>query len=128
MEIKDRSFSFSEVLKDKLIFGLQDQYFEIKLLKLMIIYLRFIFIFIIGSLRFSIRRKHLLLILLRLEFIVLSLFLGLFFYFNLIIYEYYFSLIFLSFRVCEGALGLSLLVRIIRSHGNDYFQTFNILW
>lgn len=128
MEIKDRRFSFSEVLKDKLIFGLQDQYFKIKLLKLMIIYLSFIFIFIIGAIRFSIRRKHLLLILLSLEFIVLSLFLGLFFYFNLLIYEYYFSLIFLRFRVCEGALGLSLLVRIIRSHGNDYFQTFNILW
>lgn len=94
----------------------------------MIIYLIFVFIFIMGALRFSIRRKHLLLILLSLEFIVLSLFLGLFFYFNLLIYEYYFSLIFLRFRVCEGALGLSLLVRIIRSHGNDYFQTFNVLW
>lgn len=100
-----------------------------KLLKLMLIlYIRFILLFILGCLRFSIKRKHLLLILLSLEFIVLSLFLGLFIYFNFFLYEYYFSLIFITFRVCEGALGLSLLVYLIRTHGRDYFQTFNILW
>ena len=85
-------------------------------------------IFISGSLVFRINRKHLLLILLSLEFIVLSI------YFILIVnlinyqYEYYFSIIFLTIRVCEGALGLSILVSLIRTHGNDYFQTFNILW
>nr|WDE20735.1 NADH dehydrogenase subunit 4L [Clerus sp.] len=86
------------------------------------------FLFLMGSLSFSIKRKHLLLMLLSLEFMVLSMFLGLFFMFNMLMYEYYFTLIFLSFSVCEGALGLSLLVSMIRSHGNDYFQTFNILW
>lgn len=30
--------------------------------------------------------------------------------------------------VREGVLGLSILVSIIRTHGNDYFQRFNILW
>nr|WIL79870.1 NADH dehydrogenase subunit 4L [Clerus dealbatus] len=86
------------------------------------------FLFLMGALSFSIKRKHLLLMLLSLEFMVLSVFLALFFMFNLLMYEYYFTLIFLSFSVCEGALGLSLLVSMIRSHGNDYFQTFNILW
>lgn len=94
----------------------------------MVIYLIFISIFLFGSLRFTVKRKHLLLILLRLEFLVLSLFLGISFYFITMGYEYYFSLIFITFRVCEGALGLSLLVYIIRTHGNDYFQTFRILW
>nr|WDE20748.1 NADH dehydrogenase subunit 4L [Callimerus inbasalis] len=94
----------------------------------MVMYLSFIILFILGSFSFSMKRKHLLLMLLSLEFMVLSLFMGLFFYFNLLMYEYYFSLIFLTFSVCEGALGLSLLVSMIRSHGNDYFQTFNILW
>nr|YP_010714882.1 NADH dehydrogenase subunit 4L [Cladiscus yunnanus]WDE20696.1 NADH dehydrogenase subunit 4L [Cladiscus yunnanus] len=94
----------------------------------MVTYLSFIILFILGSLSFSMKRKHLLLMLLSLEFLVLSMFLGLFFYFNMMMYEYYFSLIFISFSVCEGALGLSLLVFMIRTHGNDYFQTFNILW
>nr|AOY39418.1 NADH dehydrogenase subunit 4L [Hydnocerini sp. BMNH-844241] len=91
-------------------------------------YVGFIFMFIMGLLSFSIKRKHLLLMLLSLEFMVLSLFLGLFLMFNNFMYEYYFTLIFLTFSVCEGALGLALLVSMIRSHGNDYFQTFSILW
>lgn len=72
-------------------------------------------------------RKHLLSMLLRLEFIVLRLFLLIFIYLNLLNYEIFFSMFFLTFRVCEGALGLSILVSLIRSHGNDYFQSFNIL-
>nr|YP_010714908.1 NADH dehydrogenase subunit 4L [Neohydnus jiuzhaigouensis]WDE20722.1 NADH dehydrogenase subunit 4L [Neohydnus jiuzhaigouensis] len=94
----------------------------------MVVYLLFLMMFFMGAMSFTIKRKHLLMMLLSLEFMVLSLFLGLFMYFNILMYEYYFTLIFLSFSVCEGALGLSLLVSLIRTHGNDYFQTFNILW
>ena len=46
---------------------------------------------------------------------------------NILNYESYFRIIFLTFRVCEGALGLSILVSIIRTHGNDYFQSFRII-
>lgn len=84
-------------------------------------------LFIIGVFTFVSNRKHLLSILLRLEYIVLSLFLLLFIYLNMLNYENFFSIIFLTFRVCEGALGLSILVSIIRTHGNDYFQRFNVL-
>lgn len=84
-------------------------------------------LFFIGVFRFVFNRKHLLSILLRLEYIVLSLFLLLFIYLNIINYENFFRIIFLVFRVCEGVLGLSILVSIIRTHGNDYFQRFNIL-
>lgn len=90
-----------------------------------------IFSFIIyfsGILVFCMKRKHLLLILLRLEFIILSIYFNLFIYLRLFRYEYYFCIIFLTIRVCEGALGLSILVSLIRSHGNDYFQTFRVLW
>lgn len=31
-------------------------------------------------------------------------------------------------RVCEGSLGLSILVIIIRSHGSDFVQSINLLW
>lgn len=84
-------------------------------------------ILIIGLFMFISIRKHLLSILLSLEFIVLILFLLLFIYLHIINYEIYFRIIFLTFSVCEGALGLSILVSLIRTHGNDNFQSFRIL-
>nr|YP_009379007.1 NADH dehydrogenase subunit 4L [Pachycerina decemlineata]ARI44221.1 NADH dehydrogenase subunit 4L [Pachycerina decemlineata] len=80
-----------------------------------------------GFFMFVSNRKHLLSMLLSLEYIVLSLFLLLFIFLNLFNYESFFSMMFLTFSVCEGALGLSILVSMIRSHGNDYFQSFNVL-
>nr|WIL79961.1 NADH dehydrogenase subunit 4L [Tenerus hilleri] len=94
----------------------------------MVIYLIFIFMFLMSCLSFSMKRKHMLLMLMSLEFMVISMFMGLMFYFSNMSYEYFFSLIYITFSVCEGALGLSLLVYMIRTHGNDYFQTFSILW
>nr|YP_009995372.1 NADH dehydrogenase subunit 4L [Ochthebius griotes]YP_009995476.1 NADH dehydrogenase subunit 4L [Ochthebius scopuli]QNP09788.1 NADH dehydrogenase subunit 4L [Ochthebius griotes]QNP09931.1 NADH dehydrogenase subunit 4L [Ochthebius scopuli] len=87
-----------------------------------------IFMYFSGILVFCLKRKHLLLMLLSLEFIILSLYFNMFIYLSYFSNEYYFSMIFMSMSVCEGALGLSLLVSLIRSHGNDYFQSFNILW
>nr|YP_010022533.1 NADH dehydrogenase subunit 4L [Fannia scalaris]QOP39381.1 NADH dehydrogenase subunit 4L [Fannia scalaris] len=84
-------------------------------------------LFIMGVFIFVSNRKHLLSMLLSLEYIVLSLFLLLFIYLNLLNYENFFSMMFLTFSVCEGALGLSILVSMIRTHGNDYFQSFNVL-
>jgi NADH-ubiquinone oxidoreductase chain 4L len=88
----------------------------------------FFFIFTLGGIwSFISKRKHLLSTLLSLEFIVLGLFFYIFFIFIIQYYDIYFLMYFLTFRVCEGALGLSILVSIIRTHGNDYFNTFNIL-
>nr|AKF78842.1 NADH dehydrogenase subunit 4L [Euryomma sp. SMD-2015] len=84
-------------------------------------------LFIMGVLTFVSNRKHLLSMLLSLEYIVLSLFLLLFIYLISLNFEIFFSMMFLTFSVCEGALGLSILVSMIRTHGNDYFQSFNIL-
>nr|AND96612.1 NADH deshydrogenase subunit 4L [Helictopleurus quadripunctatus] len=81
-----------------------------------------------GLISFTIKRKHLLLMLLSLEMIVLSLFFILFLYLSFFSYQYFFSMVFLTMSVCEGALGLSILVLLIRTHGNDYFNIFNILW
>nr|AXS66365.1 NADH dehydrogenase subunit 4L [Elateroidea sp. 1 KM-2017] len=88
----------------------------------------FLFMYFIGLFVFTFKCKHLLLMLLSLEFVVISLYLGLFFCLFSFDYENYFSLIFLTMTVCEGSLGLSILVSMIRSYGNDYFQSFNILW
>lgn len=88
----------------------------------------YIYIFILRILRFSLNRKHLLTILLRIEFVILILFICIYIYFLNFNFELYFVLIFLTIRVCESVIGLALLVSIIRSYGNDYFNSFNILW
>nr|YP_010309857.1 NADH dehydrogenase subunit 4L [Endotricha kuznetzovi]UMR54970.1 NADH dehydrogenase subunit 4L [Endotricha kuznetzovi] len=87
----------------------------------------FLFMYIIGNLIFVSKHKHLLIVLLSLEFIVLSIFFFLLMYLNYIDNNMYMLMLFLVFSVCEGALGLSILVSMIRTHGNDYFQSFNLL-
>nr|WDE73797.1 NADH dehydrogenase subunit 4L [Stenopelmatus sp.] len=86
-----------------------------------------IFMFICGMWGFCSKRKHLLATLLSLEFLVLVVFFMLFNYLNMFNYEFFFSMVFLTFSVCEGALGLSILVSMIRTHGNDFFQSFMVL-
>nr|YP_009251033.1 NADH dehydrogenase subunit 4L [Pyrhila pisum]AMY96227.1 NADH dehydrogenase subunit 4L [Pyrhila pisum] len=41
--------------------------------------------------------------------------------------EVYFCLIFLSLVACEGALGLALLVLVVRTHGNDRYSSISLL-
>nr|YP_010535009.1 NADH dehydrogenase subunit 4L [Meloe proscarabaeus]UYA96976.1 NADH dehydrogenase subunit 4L [Meloe proscarabaeus] len=94
---------------------------------LMYVYLG-LFMFFMGLIMFSLKRKHLLLMLLSIEFMVLALYFNMFIYLSLLGNDYFFSMVFLTFSVCEGALGLSILVSMIRTHGNDYFQGFNLLW
>nr|YP_010265181.1 NADH dehydrogenase subunit 4L [Cleistostoma dilatatum]UIP56978.1 NADH dehydrogenase subunit 4L [Cleistostoma dilatatum]UPL64982.1 NADH dehydrogenase subunit 4L [Cleistostoma dilatatum] len=71
--------------------------------------------------------KHLLNSLLSLEFMMLGIFWLLSLQMSTVGSEVYLGLFFLTLVVCEGALGLSLLVLIVRSHGNDYFKSFSIL-
>nr|YP_009704173.1 NADH dehydrogenase subunit 4L [Prismognathus prossi]QEN73231.1 NADH dehydrogenase subunit 4L [Prismognathus prossi] len=83
---------------------------------------------LMGVLSFSLNRKHMLAMLLSLEFVVVSLFMGLFVLLAFFNWEFYFVLVFLTVSVCEGALGLSLLVLLMRSYGNDYSRSFTLLW
>nr|YP_009573030.1 NADH dehydrogenase subunit 4L [Podagricomela nigricollis]QBF44007.1 NADH dehydrogenase subunit 4L [Podagricomela nigricollis] len=94
----------------------------------MLMYLLLFSMFLAGILSFTLNRKHLLMMLLSLEFIVISLYLSMFMYLSLMNYEYFFSMIFLTMSVCEGALGLSVLILLVRVHGNDYIMTFSSLW
>ena len=71
--------------------------------------------------------KHLLLILLSLESVVIALYILIFFYFSQFYFEYFISIFFLSMSVCERALGLSLLILIIRTHGGDIIILFDNL-
>nr|QNE85886.1 NADH dehydrogenase subunit 4L [Ophiogomphus cecilia] len=95
---------------------------------MLIFYQLCFFFFAFGGIwSFISKRKHLLSTLISLEFIVLGLFFYMFFVFIMEYYDLCFLMYFLTFGVCEGALGLSILVSMIRTHGNDYFNTFNML-
>nr|YP_010534996.1 NADH dehydrogenase subunit 4L [Epinotia rubiginosana]UYA96963.1 NADH dehydrogenase subunit 4L [Epinotia rubiginosana] len=96
-------------------------------MKIFDVLLLVIVMFTIGNLIFVSKHKHLLIILLSLEFMVLSIFLFMLFILVNMQYNMYMLMMFLVFSVCEGALGLSILVSMIRTHGNDYFQSFNLL-
>nr|APX39348.1 NADH dehydrogenase subunit 4L [Aphthona lutescens] len=90
-------------------------------------YLLFL-MFSLSIISFILNRSHLLLMLLSLEFIVLSLYFNLFVYLSTMNYDFFFSMIFLTISVCEGTLGLSILILMVRLHGNDYILTFSELW
>nr|YP_009924717.1 NADH dehydrogenase subunit 4L [Araschnia levana]QNH68854.1 NADH dehydrogenase subunit 4L [Araschnia levana] len=88
-----------------------------------VIFLMYLF----GNMIFVSKYKHLLIVLLSLEFIVLSIFFFFLMFLTTMDYNNYLLIIFLVFSVCEGALGLSILVSMIRTHGNDYFQSYNLI-
>nr|YP_009228439.1 NADH dehydrogenase subunit 4L [Idioscopus nitidulus]AKU47326.1 NADH dehydrogenase subunit 4L [Idioscopus nitidulus] len=86
-----------------------------------------IYLFMFSLFSLVIIRKHILLCLLSLEFIIISLLYFIMTYCLLFSYSFYIYLIFMTFYVCEGVLGLSVLVCLIRSHGNDYLNSL-FLW
>nr|YP_010177779.1 NADH dehydrogenase subunit 4L [Ripeacma umbellata]QST15506.1 NADH dehydrogenase subunit 4L [Ripeacma umbellata] len=94
---------------------------------IMNMWITIIIMYMLGNMIFVSKHKHLLIVLLSLEFIVLSIFFFFVLYLNYIENDMYMLMVFLVFSVCEGALGLSILVSMIRTHGNDYFQSFNLL-
>nr|AIM19519.1 NADH dehydrogenase subunit 4L [Tettigades auropilosa] len=79
-----------------------------------------------GIVSLCLARKHVMLSLLSLEFIILSLFCIFSIIVSNMISESYMMLIFLIFSVCEGVVGLSILVMMIRSHGNDHLSSMNL--
>nr|ALO77690.1 NADH deshydrogenase subunit 4L [Urodontus glabratus] len=94
----------------------------------MLIYVSSIFMSLSGFVLYSLNVNIFLLMLLSLEFISLSLYLGLFCYLSMYSMEYFFLMMYLTMIVCEGALGLSILVLMVRVHGNDYVLSFSMLW
>nr|YP_009050249.1 NADH dehydrogenase subunit 4L [Lygus hesperus]AHA82389.1 NADH dehydrogenase subunit 4L [Lygus hesperus]ANT45832.1 NADH dehydrogenase subunit 4L [Lygus pratensis] len=87
------------------------------------------FMFISGLIIFCSMRKHMLLTLLSLEYIVLCVYIFMITFVLDFLGDMYLILVFLTFSVCEGVLGLSILVTIIRSYGNDQVNTlFMFKW
>nr|UPL65256.1 NADH dehydrogenase subunit 4L [Physopelta sp.] len=86
-----------------------------------------VIMFLSGLFVFCSTRKHLLLTLFSLEYIVLLLYLMIYYYLLDLGSDLYFILVFLVFSVCEGSLGLGVLVNMVRSHGNDYLSSLSVL-
>jgi NADH-ubiquinone oxidoreductase chain 4L len=125
--IGDKIFLLSEVLKVYSLFLVYKTNIFVKLLKLNNTFLFFLYFSFVGFGFFCSDRRHLLITLLRLEFIVLVLFLVMYYYLCSFNYELYLVVVFLVFSVCEGSLGLSISVSIIRRYGNDYYQSCRVL-
>nr|YP_009255555.1 NADH dehydrogenase subunit 4L [Creontiades dilutus]AND82407.1 NADH dehydrogenase subunit 4L [Creontiades dilutus] len=83
--------------------------------------------FFSGLFVFCSMRKHLLLTLLSLEYLVLCVYIFMIIFCMNFMGNMYLMLVFLTFSVCEGVLGLSILVSMIRSYGNDHVNSLFIL-
>lgn len=77
-----------------------------------------------GVFLFGVWRKHLLISLLRLEYIVLGVYLIL--HYSFLNYRLSIGIGYLTFTACEGALGLTILIMMSRTHGGDYFKSFHL--
>lgn len=76
--------------------------------------------------RILLERGHLLIVLILLEAMMLGLFS--YFVFGVLggISNLYLCLAFIRFVACEAAVGLSLLVSLIRTHGNDFVSSLTV--
>nr|ARO34940.1 NADH dehydrogenase subunit 4L [Pachycephus cruentatus] len=95
----------------------------------MLMFLWFYLLFLLlSSLMVFIKfNKHMLLILMSLEFFVIIMYCTWFVYFNMIDLSYFMSLYYLIFSVNESVLGLSIMVVIMRGEGSDYLQSSSLL-
>jgi NADH:ubiquinone oxidoreductase subunit K len=80
-----------------------------------------------GLTSFVILRNHFISTLLSLEFASLRLYLIIFILVTSSPAETYISLAYLALAACEGALGLSILVAIIKHRGNDFLSSANLV-
>nr|YP_010502910.1 NADH dehydrogenase subunit 4L [Nephotettix nigropictus]UXD78687.1 NADH dehydrogenase subunit 4L [Nephotettix nigropictus] len=87
----------------------------------------FIYMYIFSLISLMMIRKHIFLCLISLEFIIISLLMMTMYYSLMYLSSYYLMVIMMVFFVCEGVLGLSVLVNMIRCYSNDYLNSM-ILW
>nr|YP_007025082.1 NADH dehydrogenase subunit 4L [Gorpis humeralis]AEH21209.1 NADH dehydrogenase subunit 4L [Gorpis humeralis] len=83
--------------------------------------------FMISLLTFCRMHKHLLMTLLSMEMLTLMIFLLFFIFLTNYGCGGYFMLVYLTFAVCEGCLGLAILVSLIRCCGNDMIMPLSVL-
>jgi NADH-ubiquinone oxidoreductase chain 4L len=84
-----------------------------------------VIIVLVGIVRLVVQRFHFLISLVSLEFMVLGIFLLLFRGISLGD-DRYLCFVVLRFASCEAALGLGLLIRLVRSHGSDFVSIISL--
>nr|AZL93112.1 NADH dehydrogenase subunit 4L [Aulacus sinensis] len=94
---------------------------------LIIMFFYMILIFNFSCLIFLNFKNHFLLMLISLEFLVLSLFLLMNLYLNYLNFDFIILIYYLGLIVCESVLGLSMIVMIMRIYGNDYLNSFMLM-
>nr|ATF28587.1 NADH dehydrogenase subunit 4L [Exitianus indicus] len=87
----------------------------------------FVYMYIVSLVSLLFIRKHIFLCLISLEFVVISLLMMIMYYSLMFLSSYYLMVVSMVFFVCEGVLGLSVLVGMIRCYGNDYLNSL-LLW
>nr|VFU78797.1 NADH dehydrogenase subunit 4l [Proasellus assaforensis] len=84
-----------------------------------------LFLFWVGAISFISNSKHLLAALISLEYMVLILFTMLAVFYHIMML----ALAFLTISVCEGALGLSILVIFTQTHGSENLDNLTLgMW
>nr|YP_009344632.1 NADH dehydrogenase subunit 4L [Entylia carinata]APU51897.1 NADH dehydrogenase subunit 4L [Entylia carinata] len=89
-------------------------------------YCLFLMVFL-GFLCLCLVRKHVFLCLISLEFIIIYLLVIVFMYCLMYYSCMYMYILMMTFFVCEGALGLGLMILFVRCHSNDYLNSM-MLW
>nr|YP_010389731.1 NADH dehydrogenase subunit 4L [Doratura stylata]UPU95805.1 NADH dehydrogenase subunit 4L [Doratura stylata]UXD78648.1 NADH dehydrogenase subunit 4L [Doratura stylata] len=87
----------------------------------------FMYMYMCSLVSLLVIRDHIFLCLVSLEFIIVSLLLMFMYYLLMYGSGLYVMIILMVFFVCEGVLGLSVLVSMIRCYGNDYLNSMS-LW
>nr|YP_010718882.1 NADH dehydrogenase subunit 4L [Onychoteuthis compacta]WDQ44485.1 NADH dehydrogenase subunit 4L [Onychoteuthis compacta] len=85
-----------------------------------------IFVYISGFFVLLFQWKHILNILLSFEILMLGIIFSFLLTWGLFSSDCSLMMVIVVFGVCEASLGLSLLVSLIRVHGNDYVSSLNL--
>nr|YP_009176118.1 NADH dehydrogenase subunit 4L [Uroteuthis chinensis]ALI30931.1 NADH dehydrogenase subunit 4L [Uroteuthis chinensis] len=84
------------------------------------------FIYVSGFFVLLFQWKHILNILLSFEVMMLGIIFSFLMTWGLYSSDYSIMMVIVVFGVCEASLGLSLLVSLIRVHGNDYVSSLSL--
>nr|YP_009500762.1 NADH dehydrogenase subunit 4L [Trioza urticae]AWU49114.1 NADH dehydrogenase subunit 4L [Trioza urticae] len=86
----------------------------------MLIFSSCLFMFYFGMIMFFMKKKHILMMLLSLEFLSLIMLLLLINFLCGFLYDFNILIYFIIILVCEAVMGLCLLTLMVRTHGSDY--------
>nr|YP_009501914.1 NADH dehydrogenase subunit 4L [Freysuila caesalpiniae]AWU48918.1 NADH dehydrogenase subunit 4L [Freysuila caesalpiniae] len=92
----------------------------------MFIFFGCLYMFWLGLIYFYTMKKHILMMLMVLEFMSLSVLLMIINFLVTFLYDSSIIIYFIIVMVCEAVMGLVLLTLLVRTHGNDYLKVSSI--